>query len=128
MMQQSVLFFVYRKPGTTPQQFEKHYEDEPAGENFPLSHTRRYVHRTEGGQGTERNAHHPATVLRGEQADFDFDCCVEMTFADLDSLQAFKTRMAQPDVVERIEADEENFLDRSKLPIVLLGAVNVTAR
>lgn len=136
-MVHSLLLFASRKPGTTPEQFQTYYEEkhihlikELAGDDFPLSHTRRYVHRTEvqGKGSTERNPDHPASVFVGEQADFDYDCCSELIFADEAALLAFKDNMAQPEKVARIAADEENFLDRSRLLIVGLGAINTTTK
>ncbi|KAK7757120.1 hypothetical protein SLS62_000667 [Diatrype stigma] len=121
IMTHTVLIFAYRKPGTTPEQFKTHYEGthvplvkELAGEHFPLSHTRRYIHRTEGQGATERNAKNPATVLIGEQVDFDYDAFAELTFADVPSFQTFMGIMQKPENAARIAADEELFLDRSR--------------
>ncbi|KAF2972771.1 hypothetical protein GQX73_g779 [Xylaria multiplex] len=120
-MMHSILLFAYRKPGTTPEQFQAYYEEkhiklikELAGDDFPISHTRRYVHRTRGKGDTERNADYPATVFLGEQADFDYDCCSELIFSDSAALYAFKEILAQPENATRIAADEENFIDRSR--------------
>ncbi|KAI7774734.1 hypothetical protein LA080_007940 [Diaporthe eres] len=118
----SVLIFAYRKPGTTPEQFRAHYEGkhvplvkEISGEHFPLSHTRRYIHRTEGKtEDTERNANFPATVLMGSQTDFDYDAFAELSFADANAFQAFFGLCQHPENAERIAADEEQFLDRSR--------------
>ncbi|KAI1812335.1 EthD domain-containing protein [Poronia punctata] len=130
-----LLLFAYRKPGTTPEHFYSYYENvhiklikELAGDTFPLTHTRRYIHRTKGQGTTERNAEYPATVFLGDQADFEYDCCSEMVFEDEAALYAFKERMAEPERVARIATDEENFLDRTRLPIVLLSATNVTTK
>lgn len=45
-MAYTILIFAYRKPGTTPEQFRMHYENnhmplvrEIGGEHFPNSHT-----------------------------------------------------------------------------------------
>lgn len=96
-MTYSIIIFAYRKPGTTPEQFKKHYEEshipllrEIAGETFPLSHTRRYILRAEGeAEGTTRNATTPASVLMGSQADFDFDATAELIFKDAAEFQKF---------------------------------------
>ncbi|KAK9422224.1 putative EthD domain-containing protein [Seiridium unicorne] len=120
-MTHSILIFAYRKPGTTPEQFRAHYEGshvplvkELAGAHFPLSHTRRYIHRTEGQGETERNAQNPATVLIGTQVDFDYDAFAELTFEDVSAFQTFMGIMQKPENAERIAADEEKFLDRSR--------------
>lgn len=135
-MPYTILIFAYRKPGTTPEQFRAHYENthvplirELAGEHFPVSHTRRYVQRAPGeGEGTERNADYPATVLLGSQADFDYDAFAELAFSDATHFQAFFGLTQQPENAARIAADEEHFLDRSKMPVVVLGETTVTAK
>lgn len=83
--------------------------------HFPLSHTRRYIHRTVGkAEGTERNAKSPASVLMGTQADFEYDALAELTFPDAGAFQTFFSIAQQPKNAARIAADEEKFLDRSK--------------
>jgi hypothetical protein len=48
----SILIFNYRKPGVSPAEFRTECEalipllKEITGEHFPLTHTRRYLHRT----------------------------------------------------------------------------------
>lgn len=80
-----------------------------------MSHTRRYIHRTEGKtEDTERNANFPATVLMGSQTDFDYDAFAELSFADANAFQAFFALYQHQDNAERIAADEEQFLDRSR--------------
>ncbi|KAI1213213.1 EthD domain-containing protein [Annulohypoxylon truncatum] len=135
-MTYSILVFVYRKPGTTPEQFKAHYEGshvplirELAGAHFPLSHTRRYIHRSEGqGEGTTRNATTPASVLIGRQEDFDYDAFAELIFDDATAFQNFFAVMQQPDIAAKMAADEEHFIDRSRLSVVVLGETHVTAK
>ncbi|KAI0534160.1 EthD domain-containing protein [Xylaria digitata] len=134
-MVHSIPLFVYRKPGTTPEQFQAYYEEkhiklikELAGDDFLVSHTRRYVHRTRGKGDTERNTDYPATVFLGEQADFDYDCCSGLIFSDSAALYAFKETLAQAENATRIAADEGNFIDRSKLLIVGLGQTRTTMK
>ncbi|KAI4594760.1 hypothetical protein KJ359_007563 [Pestalotiopsis sp. 9143b] len=135
-MTYSILIFAFRKIGTTPEQFRAHYEGshvplvkEIAGEHFPLSHTRRYVHRTAGkAEGTERNADYPATVLIGSQAEFDYDAFAELTFADATAFQTFYGITQQPENQERIQADEAKFLDSSRMTVVALGETIITTK
>lgn len=135
-MTYSVLIFAYRKPDTTPEEFRAHYENshvplvkEIAGEHFPLSHIRRYLHRTQGkAEGTERNAEYPATVLIGSQADFDYDAFAELTFADVTAFQTFFGITKQPENQARIQADEAKFLDGSKMTVVVVGETTVTTK
>lgn len=135
-MTYSILIFAYRKPGTTPEQFRTHYEDshvplvkEIAGEHFPLSHTRRYLHRTQGkAEGTERNAEYPATVLVGAQAEFDYDAFAELTFSDAAAFQAFFGVVQQPENQARIKEDEAKFLDGARMTVVVVGEMTVTTK
>ncbi|KAJ6088552.1 hypothetical protein N7486_009813 [Penicillium sp. IBT 16267x] len=137
-MSLKVFVHAYRKPGLSLEDFKKHYEDHVelvkrlSGENFPLSHKRTYIARNtvevapEG--ASERNALTPATVLVGKQSDFDFDAYAELTFADQAAFQAFRASIHAPDVAALIAADEEKFLDKSKLGIALLGDVIETPK
>ncbi|KAI1340351.1 EthD domain-containing protein [Xylariaceae sp. FL0016] len=117
-----------------------HYESkhvpllrELAMSHFPLSHTRRYVHRTSSSSSssssssegaseeagtsdpTERNATTPATVLIGTQADFDDDAIAELIFDNMAAFHTFYSVMQRPENAAKIAADEEHFLDRSRL-------------
>ncbi|GAP91123.1 putative dimeric alpha-beta barrel [Rosellinia necatrix] len=136
-MPYSVLIFAYRKPGTTPEQFRAHYEGthvplvrELTGANFPLSHTRHYLHRTErqAEGNTARNPGTPATVLIGAQEEFDYDAFAELAFEDEAAFQAFFALTQQPENAERIAADEELFLDRARMTVVLKADTTVTER
>ncbi|KAK7746693.1 hypothetical protein SLS53_001880 [Cytospora paraplurivora] len=119
-MTYSVLIYAYRKPGTIPEQFRTHYE----GSHVPL------VKDIAGdkAEGTERNANNPATVLSGTQAEFDYDAIAELTFADSGAFQTFFGLVQQPENAAWIAADEEKFLDRSKVPVVVLGETLVTTK
>lgn len=135
-MTYTVLIFAYRKPGTTPEQFRTHYEGshvplvkEIGGEHFPLAHTRRYVHRTQGtAEGTERNANYPATILMGSQAEFDYDAVAELTFTDAAHFQTFFGLTQQAENAARIAEDEDKFLDRARMSVVVIGETLVTTK
>ena len=134
-MSYRILLLAYRKPGTTPEEFKAHYEGTHmplvralAGEHYPLSHTRRYIHRAPGRGETERNAQYPASIIMGTQADFDFDAISELTFEDQAAFQSFFDFMTQPENAAKLAADEELFLDRSKMPIVIVGDCIETKR
>ncbi|KAI3008351.1 hypothetical protein CBS147482_5387 [Aspergillus niger] len=132
-----VIIYAYRKPGLDLQIFKDRYEahielvKRLSGDDFPLSHKRMYIARTtiknsqteESNNNSTRNALTPATVLVGRQTDFDFDAYAELTFADQTAFQTFSTKVMAPEAAAQIAADEEGFLDRSKLGIALLGDV-----
>ncbi|KAI8962038.1 EthD domain-containing protein [Daldinia sp. FL1419] len=132
----TILFFATRKPGVSPEEFKENFENvqmpllrEVSGEHFPLSHTRRYIRRTEGeGKGTTRNASTPAQVLVGSQADFDYDVVSQLVFQDAAAFQAFMAFAHTPEKAARVVANEELFMDRAQTRAVVLGATEVTKR
>ncbi|RMZ45594.1 hypothetical protein AFCA_011263 [Aspergillus flavus] len=77
---------------------------------------------------SDRNPLTPATVLVGQQTDFDFDAYAELTFADQAAFQAFGAKLYAPDAAAQIAADEEKWLDKSKLAMAMLGDVIETTR
>lgn len=138
-MTTKVLIYAYRKLGISVEDFRKHYEahvqliKQLSGDLFPLAHKRTYIARTAVGTAPEgastRNATTPAMVIAGQQADFDFDAYAELTFANHAALTSFSAKVLQdPEVAAQIAADEEQFLDRSKIGIVMLGDVVETTK
>lgn len=126
-MPYSVLIFAYRKPALSPAQFRAHYEsshlplvESLAGPLFPRTHTRHYLQRADHGPD------YAATVLVGTQADFAYDALAELVFDDEAAFQAFFARVSEPAVAAKIAADEELFLDRAKMRVVVQGDVVVT--
>ncbi|KAI0206652.1 EthD domain-containing protein [Astrocystis sublimbata] len=134
-MPYTILILAYRKPGTTPSQFKAYYEGRHVplvrsltGATFPLSHTRRYLQRSDGVQAESDSTRSPATVLVGTQADFDYDAVTELTFEDEAAFRRFMGVTQKPEIAAQIAADEEHFLDRTRVPIVVLGDIAVTRR
>ncbi|KAJ5176256.1 uncharacterized protein N7482_002133 [Penicillium canariense] len=137
-MSVKVFIYAYRKHGLSLEDFKTHYEAHVdlvkriSGDDFPISHKRSYVLRNPvevAAEGTsERNALTPATVIVGQQSDFEFDAYAELTFADQAAFQAFGAKVYAPDAAAQIAADEEKFLDKSKLGIVMLGDVIETSK
>ncbi|KAI0405557.1 EthD domain-containing protein [Xylaria palmicola] len=137
-MPYTMLVFLSRKPGTTPEQFRDYYANShmpmfrelvgPA--HFPQLHVQHYIQRTASagdgendGGNTPRNPTTPAAVMRGAQADFDFDVVVTLTYADEAAFRANLAISQRPEVEAKIIADEERFLDRSQTRAVILGEV-----
>ncbi|KAL3483115.1 EthD domain-containing protein [Aspergillus germanicus] len=126
----------------SPDEFHTCYEahaaliKHPAGDTFPVSHRRTYIARTTvhspppptGGDTTSRNPTTPATMLRGAQADADFDAIAELTFADQAAFERFVARVQRPEVAAEIKADEEGFLETERVTIVMVGEVCETRR
>lgn len=131
-----VLVYAHRLPDTTPTHFKEHYEAHVdlfmrlVGDARPLSHRRIYIERTtvdapvEG--ATSRNEDTPATVILGQQSDYDYDCLAELTFADQESWEACVAKVQSPEIAALISADEDKFYDRSKTGVVVIGDVTET--
>ena len=122
-----VLIFAYRKPGTTPAAFKSHYESSHvplvqsiAGAHFPKAHVRRYIHRTER-SASATDDDYPASVLAGAQSDFEYDAIAELIFDDEVAFQTFFGLVSQPEAADKISKDEDMFLDRAKMKVVVLG-------
>ncbi|KAK3392821.1 EthD domain-containing protein [Podospora didyma] len=134
----TILIITTRKAGLSPAEFRNEVEriiipfmKELLGENFPLSHTRRYLKRNESPKAegnTERNPTTPATVFMGTQADFDYDSVSELTFADQAHFSAFIGQMQQPEIAARIGEAEAKAVDVSKNKIVVVGSIETTMK
>lgn len=134
----SILIVAYRKPGTSPASFKAHYEDvhmplvkSIAGDTFPNKHIRRYIHRPNdpvSESAGNDNTMYPATVLVGEPKDFDYDSIAELVFDDEAAFQRFFSRVSHGEGAAKREADEEIFLDRGRMRVVVLGDCTVTTK
>lgn len=129
-----LLVFAHRKPGLSPVEFKSHYESRHlpliqtlTGSLFPKSHTRRYIQRVQGPiDGDADNANHPAVVMVGTPADFEYDAFAEIVFDDEAAFQAFFACITQAEAARRIAEDEELFLDREKMRVVVVDDCTVT--
>ncbi|KAA8648112.1 EthD domain-containing protein [Aspergillus tanneri] len=107
-----VLVYAHRLPGISPEDFKQHYEahielfKRLVGDDFPLSHRRVYIARTAVEAAPDgasaRNATTPATVVVGQQSDYDYDCLAEMTFADQASWEACVAKAYAPKSVRPV--------------------------
>ncbi|KAJ6078198.1 uncharacterized protein N7446_001134 [Penicillium canescens] len=113
-MSLKVFIYAYRKPGLSLEEFKKHYKDHVdlvkrlSGEDFPISHKRSYG-------ASDRSFRTPATVIVGQQSDIEFDAYAEPNLGDQAAFQAFSAKVYVPDAAFQIAADEEKFLDKSRL-------------
>ncbi|KAI1089477.1 hypothetical protein F5B19DRAFT_467166 [Rostrohypoxylon terebratum] len=113
-----VLMLIYRKPGLTPEQFRKHYEEihmpltrKVAGDTFPLSHIRRYIPRS-------TSAQYPAIVAGGEPEAVHVDCVTELIFRDKEHLQSYFEMPHAPGAAAQLEEEAKNFA--AKYPTVIV--------
>ncbi|MCJ1333890.1 hypothetical protein MMC10_010596 [Thelotrema lepadinum] len=134
----TIIVFLYRKPGTTMEQYMDHYNTthmdvirELTGpENFPLSHTRHFIHRTsvEDNAGGPSNLKTPATLFTGQQTAVDFDCVTVMTFQDENAFQGFHKAISSPEGKARLDGDEMVFQDPTKTTAALAAGVYVATK
>ncbi|KAL4863225.1 hypothetical protein BDV12DRAFT_177795 [Aspergillus spectabilis] len=125
------LLFVTRKPGMTPTDFQTHYDTVHlplikaiGGDDFPLAHKRLYLARPVAGEDHS----YPAATLMGGPDDFPYDCITELTFPDEEALKKSFGRGMEPGTKEIVEADEQKFMDNTKMKMVVLGEVIETTR
>ncbi|PLB54863.1 hypothetical protein P170DRAFT_432432 [Aspergillus steynii IBT 23096] len=105
----TILAFFSRKPDLTSDEFKAYYETthmplikDIAGIHFPITHKRFYTPR----------------ILVGDPADLQVDVYAELTFRDIEHLNAFKGTLIAD--AERLAEDEERFLDRKKIRVVMV--------
>ena len=120
----TMLVFSARKPGMSFEAYKSHYEtthaplvrrlvlDKPGG---PLSFTRHYIQRDGSGASGESS---PSFPFGGGEG-WEYDCVTRTEWKDEETYRA-NIKLFEENLKE-IQEDEEMFLDRSKLRIVLVG-------
>ena len=91
-----------RKPGISPEQFKRHYEDVHAPmavRNFVMlgSYTRNYVNKAASG------------LSDGDA--MGFDCVTEMCFASMTDYRAYREKLTDPAIQAELGADVAKFMD-----------------
>jgi uncharacterized protein (TIGR02118 family) len=104
MAQIKVMILIAKKEGITNEQFRHHYETVHAPLAMRLlpmvkEYRRNFIDRDS------------IRLRDGSAAAPDFDVVTEMVFASEQDYAAFKARIAEPEVMAQIRADEANFLD-----------------
>ncbi|TDZ35225.1 hypothetical protein CTRI78_v011518 [Colletotrichum trifolii] len=121
-MSYRMLIYLHRKPGTTHAEFKDHYENvhvpltrELTGSLFPQLHSRRYIERSADDD--------KAVVLVGSKEHEDADAIVEVAFKDEAAAQAFFGATNTGEARERLEEDNEKFLNWEKVRILKISDV-----
>jgi len=125
-MPYNILIFITRKSTISHSEFKKHYETSHmpllqfyGGEHFPKSHRRHYL------QFGDSDNDQP-TVIKGDKAIFDFDVIAEVTFDNEAAFQAFLAVLAKEEASKALTIDEDKFVNREKMRIVVVGDVQET--
>ncbi len=133
----SLVAFLWRKPGLTPDEFHHHYEKTHIplllrllGPVFPISHTRFYLPRQPStpSPGDTSKANFAPSVFIGNTDDFDYDVFASVIFEDEAAFDKFFARLSYPDVAKVVGEDEDRFLGGKKMVIAAAGTPYVTLR
>jgi hypothetical protein len=113
-----IVALLRRKPGTTHEAFRDYYESHhvplatPVMADFIVDYRRNYVQTSTGyfGEGADDQA-------------AGYDCITEVMLPDRSAVDALFARMADPAVSAPIVADEERFLDRPAIRMMICETV-----
>ncbi|KAL2045990.1 hypothetical protein ABVK25_011879 [Lepraria finkii] len=132
-MSYSIVAFLWRKPGLTPDEFRHHYETIHIPLlltllAFPKSYTRFYLPRQLSTTylADTSNTNYAPTIFLNSTDDFDYDAFASIVFADEAAFDMFYTRLRDPDIAKVLGDDEDKFLWRQKLVVAAAGAPCVT--
>ncbi|RAL14295.1 EthD domain-containing protein [Aspergillus homomorphus CBS 101889] len=128
-MPYTLLAFLTRKAGTTPSAFKAYYETHQIPLLKKFSARTGFLWFTSGSiyPGNWDNT----TVLKEEKEEdkesFPWDCCAEVVFRDQAHFEAFYGALVAAG--ERLQADEDRFLERGEMKVVPFaeGAVATTS-
>jgi hypothetical protein len=121
-MSHRALIFVAKSDSATFQEFKEKYEKyvktvcEVAGDAAPVRHTRRYIQHGEDNK---------PLVLAGNASEINFDCIVEVEFADANGFMAFATATSSEEAQAKIKVNDGDFMDNSKMKLVVVEEVDV---
>lgn len=119
-----IIYFLKRKPGTSPEQFRNHYES---------SHVllaKKYV----GHLLNDYVRNYPTFALLNPSNipvgtapasyDIGYDCITEMHVADQQAVEEITRIFNAPDINPILVEDELKFLDRDKTVMIMVDVVN----
>jgi hypothetical protein len=115
----TILLYCYRLPTLSPIEFRTYCEEKHVplvksllGADHPLTHTRYYTNKD-------------SSFVVGSSAPTDPDLIAVITFESDDAMQRSMRARRADGVREIIEADEDAFMERSKVKVVLVGEADV---
>ena len=115
----TVLLYCHRLPTVNPPQFRTYIEETHVplvrsilGSKHPLTHTRYYTNKDSG-------------YTIGSPASTDPDLIAVITYEDSETMQESMRARQADGTREIIEADEDKFMDRSKVQVIVLGEDDV---
>ena len=115
----TALLFCHRLPTLTPTQFRSYVEENHVpfvksllGSNYPQTHMRYYTNKDSG-------------YAVGAPAPTDADLVAVITYQSEEAMQSSMRARLADGTREQIQADEDRFMDRSKVRLIVLGKDDV---
>lgn len=115
----TALLYCYRLPSLDAVQFRTYIEEHHVplvqsllGSNHPLTHTRYYTDKDSG-------------FAVGSASSEDPDLVAVITYESQEAVQQSMKLRRSDGIREQIEGDEEKFMDRSKVKLIVLGQGDV---
>ncbi len=116
----TALLFCYRLPSLNPAQFRTYIEETHVPlvrsllrSNHPLTHTRYYTNKDSG-------------FMVGSASFEDADLIAVLTFESAEAMAQSMAARRADGTRERIEADEDRFMDRGRVKVVVMGKGDVS--
>jgi len=108
----------YRKPGLTREQFRHHYDTQhvPLVKSLMGENLTRYVRNYVNEGGTDFDV--------GKAP--EYDCITEFYFADAEAFKRAVAAIESPENAPRVRADEQAFLDVSRLEMAIVQEADRT--
>lgn len=115
----TVLLLCHKLPNLSAAEFRNYIEEVHSpfvksllGSEFPLTHTRYYTNKESG-------------FAIGSPSPTDPDLFAVITYESEDAMRRSMSKRASDGIREQIQADEDKFMDRSKVQVVVLGPADV---
>lgn len=91
-----------------------------------MRHRRWYIAQTQS-ESSETPSFVPL-VLRGTPEFLDYDCIAEVSWEDEKTFQECGMKMMDESIAPKLEADEEAFIVREKMRVVVIGETTESTR
>lgn len=123
-----IIYFLKRKPGTTPEHFREHYESSHV--LLAKKYIGHLLHDYVRNYPTFALLN-PSNIPAGTAPaayDIGYDCITEMHVADQQTVEEITRIFNAPDINPILVEDELKFLDRDKTVMIMVDVVNTGFR
>lgn len=112
-----IICLLKRKPGTTRAQFKEYYEANHAPLCERLLPFYQDYYRSYFAETQDYETGHLDNKVGDE---LDFDVITELTFSSRENYENLVAALSDPRIGDQITADEEKFMDRSKMSVYIV--------